>query len=205
MAAHQISGGIQKVMREKMDIRGTQTEKNLIQAFTGESQAAARYVFFASQARDEGLAAAARVFEEIASQEQEHAKTFFSYFQGGKVSLTMTLSASGIAETQKNIRNAVRAEKEEWSELYPRFAEEARSEGFDELANRFQSIAFCERRHEMRLARLLCELEGGMFFHAESPVKWHCLKCGYVQSEKEAPKVCPACGSPRGFFERLSE
>lgn len=188
-----------------MDIRGTQTEKNLVQAFVGESQAAARYSFFASRARIEGLDSVARIFEELASQEKEHANTFFSYFQGGKVSLAMTVPASGIDETRKNIQIAVRGEKEEWSELYPRFAEEARSEGFDDLANRFQSIAFCERRHEMRLSLLLRNLEAGTLFQAEFPAEWHCLNCGYVQCETEAPKVCPACGASQGAYEKLAE
>ncbi len=188
-----------------MDIRGTQTEKNLVQAFVGESQAASRYFFYASRARNEGLGSVARIFEEIALQEKEHAKTFFSYFQGGKVSLAMTVHASGVSETRKNIQTAIREEKEAWSELYPKFAEEARSEGFDELANRFQSIAFCERRHEMRLALILGKLETGTFFQSEIPVKWHCLNCGYVQCETEAPKVCPACGASQGSYEKLEE
>jgi len=187
-----------------MNIRGTQTEKNLVQAFTGESQAQNRYKFYASQAEKDGLEAIARTFRELAAQEGEHARCFFEYLQGGKVEFSMTVQTAKTGETLANLRAAVKGERTEWSDLYPKFAEEARSEGFDEIANRFQSIAFCERQHEMRFARILKALETGTLFHADAAVSWVCTRCGYVFTGTDAPEKCPACDGGRGSFQIMN-
>ncbi len=188
-----------------MDIRGTETEKNLLLAFAGESQAHSRYTFFASQAKKDGFIAISRLFTEIAQQEEEHAKCFFAYLQGGKVELTMKIPAVPVKETQKNLQVSEKREYEEWSEIYPNYAEDARSEGFDEIANRFQSIAFAERQHERRFHRILKQLEDGTFFHSNTPRTWRCLNCGYVHEGTDAPSVCPACDHPQMYYERISE
>lgn len=188
-----------------MDIRGTETEKNLLQAFAGESQAHSRYTFFASQAKKDGFVAISRLFSEIAVQEEEHAKCFFAYLQGGAVEITMKMPAVPVASTVKNLRSSIKGEHGEWSEIYTNSAEEARSEGFDEIANRFQSIAFAERQHEMRFQRVLKQLEDGVFFHSDTPRTWRCLNCGYVHEGTDAPAVCPACDHPQAFYERISE
>ncbi|MBQ6107618.1 MAG: rubrerythrin family protein [Thermoguttaceae bacterium] len=188
-----------------MNIRGTQTEKNLIQAFTGESQAQNRYKFYASQAEKEGFDVIARTFHELAAQEGEHARCFFEYLQGGKVEFCMTIQSTKIGDTRANLRAAAQIERVEWSDLYPKFAEEARSEGFDEVANRFQSIAFCERQHEIRFSQILKRLESNTLFHSDSSVKWQCTRCGYVLDGTDAPEKCPACDGNRGAFQMIND
>ncbi|MDO4573784.1 MAG: rubrerythrin family protein [Planctomycetia bacterium] len=188
-----------------MDIRGTQTEKNLMTAFAGESQARNRYTFFASKARKEGYVQIAQIFEETANQEKEHAKRFFSYLQGGDLEVSGKFPAGVVGTTKENLMAAASGEKEEWTELYPKFAEVARQEGFDDLANQFQAIAVAERQHEHRYRGLLEGLEKGTTFVDPKPVKWRCINCGYIHEGTEAPEVCPACFHPQAYYERLAE
>lgn len=188
-----------------MNIRGTQTEKNLLQAFTSEAQAQNQYDFYASQAEQEGLDVVARAFREIAAQEGAHARCFFECLQGGKVEFTMTVQIAKTGDTQANLRAAVQIERDEWSNLYPKFAEEARSEGFDEIANRFQSIAFCERQHEIRFSRIVKRFETNTLFQSDSSVKWQCARCGYAFDGTDAPEKCPACNGTRGAFQIMND
>lgn len=188
-----------------MEIRGTQTEKNLVRAFVGESQANSRYAFFAEQAQKDGFVAIARIFAETARQEEVHARCFFACLQGGKVEISMIVPAASVADVRQNLKTAIKAEREEWTELYPKFAEEARSEGFDDIANRFQSIAFCERQHELRFAALLKEVESGSAFRSVQPIRWRCLSCGYVHEGTEAPALCPACDRPQAWYEKATD
>ena len=188
-----------------MNIQGTRTEKNLLFAFAGESQARNRYPFFASKAKKEGYVQISNVFTETANQEKEHAERFFSFLQGGEVEITGSFPAGVIGTTAENLRAAADGENEEWTKLYPQFAEIARQEGFDEIAEQFQSIAVAERQHERRYRGLLENLEKGEVFTSETPIKWRCINCGYVHEGTEAPEVCPACFHPQAYYERLAE
>ncbi|MDO4570783.1 MAG: rubrerythrin family protein [Planctomycetia bacterium] len=188
-----------------MDIRGTQTEKNLMHAFAGEAQARMRYTFFASKAKKEGYVQISKAFEETAEQEKEHGKRFFSYLQGGILEVEGKFPAGVIGTTAENLKAAAGGEKEEWAELYPTFAETARQEGFDEIANLFQSVAVAEKQHERRYLGFLENLEKDCVFKSEEPVRWRCLNCGYVHEGTEAPGLCPACKHPQAYFELLAE
>ena len=188
-----------------MDIRGTQTEKNLMFAFAGESQARNRYTFFASQAKKEGFIQISLIFEETANQEKEHGKKFFRYLQGGMVKVEAEFPAGTVGTTAQNLKAAADGELEEWSSLYPKFAEVARQEGFDDIANHFQAIAVAEKQHEKRYRDLLANIESGHVFVRESATRWRCLNCGYIHEGPEAPAVCPACDHPRDYYELLGE
>ena len=186
-----------------MELKGSQTEKNLLKAFAGESQARNRYTYFAGAARKEGLEQMAGLFEETANQEKEHAKRFFQFLQGGPVEITVTCPAGKIGTTMENLQAAAGGEQEEWSALYPEFARTARQEGFAAIASVFDLIAVAEKNHERRYRHFLESLEKGQVFTRNDKVIWYCRNCGYLHEGKEAPKACPACAHPQAFFQVL--
>lgn len=188
-----------------MNLKGTQTEKNLITAFAGESQARNRYTYFASAAKKEGLVQMSKIFEETANQEKEHAKRLFKFLEGGDVMVSAAFPAGVIGTTLENLKEAAGGEHYEWSEMYPEFAETAREEGFEVIAKVFESIAIAEKQHEKRYKDLAENLEKGKVFKRDGVVIWRCLNCGYLHEAKEAPEVCPACAHPQAYFELLGE
>jgi len=182
-------------------IKGTKTEQNLLKAFAGESQARSRYVYFASVARKEGYQQIAAVFEETAEQEKEHAKRFFKFLEGGMVEITASYPAGIIGTTAENLAAAAAGENEEWSELYPEFAEIAKEEGFPQVATAFKMIAKVEAEHEARYRALLARVEAQKVFEREEEIECQCRNCGYVHKGKKALENCPACQHPKEFFE----
>lgn len=186
-------------------IKGTKTEKNLLTAFAGESQARNRYTYFASQAREEGYEQMAAIFLETADNEKEHAKRFFKFLEGGEVGITTAFPAGVIGSTKENFRAAAAGENYEHTKMYPEFARIAEEEGFSEIAAVFRAIAVAERQHEKRFLVLLESLEKGRVFEREEVVRWKCRNCGYIHKGTEAPEKCPACAHPRAYFELLSE
>jgi rubrerythrin len=186
-------------------IKGTRTEKNLLAAFAGESQARNRYTFFSSQARNDGLIQIATIFEETANQEKEHAKRFFKFLQGGDVKIECAFPAGIVGTTAENLLAAAAGEHEEWSVLYPGFATVAREEGFPAIAIAFEKISVAEKQHEQRYRSLWENIQNGRVFKRDQPVKWRCLNCGYVHEGPDAPAACPACAHPQGYFELLAE
>ena len=188
-----------------ISIRGSKTEKNLLAAFAGESQARNRYTFFASAARKEGFEQIAGIFAETAENEKEHAKVFFKYLEGGDTEITATYPAGMIKDTKSNLEAAAAGENLEWTTLYADFAKTAREEGFPEVARSFEQISKVERFHESRYRKLINNVGGGEVFKKKTVVKWHCLNCGYVFEGTEAPRECPACRHPQAFYEVLAE
>ena len=188
-----------------MNIKGSETEKNLLKAFAGESQARNRYTFFSSVARKEGYEQICAIFLETADNEKEHAKIFFKYLKGGEVEITASYPAGKIGNTKENLLNAANGERMEWSNLYAEFERTARREGFKEIANSFKQIAEVEEKHEKRYRKLLENVKHGKVFKRDKIVKWKCRNCGYVHKGKEAPKKCPACSHPQAFYEMLEE
>ncbi|MBM3335279.1 rubrerythrin family protein [Candidatus Sumerlaeota bacterium] len=188
-----------------MELKGSRTEKNLLTAFAGESQARNRYTYFASKARDEGLRQISAIFEETANQEKEHAKRLFSFLQGGSVEIQAAFPAGIIGTTAENLEEAAGGEHYEWEEMYPSFAKIAREEGFAAIATVFEAIAVAEKQHEKRYLGLLANVQAGKVFKKDKPVVWRCLNCGYLHEGAEAPKVCPACAHPQAHFELLAE
>jgi len=188
-----------------MDLKGSQTEKNLVAAFAGESQARNRYTYFASKARKEGYRQIAAIFEETANQEKEHAKREFKFLQGGEVEITASFPAGVIGDTVDNLKAAAAGEHYEQAEMYPGFAEVAEKEGFGEIAEVFRSIAVAEKRHEERYLALAENIAGDRVFKRDKPVRWVCRNCGYVHEGMEAPKMCPACSHPQALFEVEAE
>jgi len=186
-------------------LKGTNTEKNLLGAFAGESQARNRYTFFASAARKEGFVQIADIFEETANQEKEHAKRFFKFLEGGEVEIQATFPAGIIGTTAENLKAAAAGEHEEWETLYPRFAATARDEGFGNVATTFEAISIAEKQHEKRYLGLLANIETGTVFKKENKVVWRCRNCGYLHEGTEAPDTCPACLHPQAHFELLAE
>ena len=186
-------------------IGGTRTEKNLVAAFAGESQARNRYTYFASAARKEGFEQIANIFIETAENEKEHAKIFFKYLEGGDVEIIAGYPAGIIKDTRSNLEVAAAGEKMEWTVLYADFAKIARDEGFPEIALSFDQIARVEKFHESRYRKLISNIASGQAFKREAPVKWHCTNCGYVFEGAEAPQECPACKHPQAFYEVLAE
>ncbi len=182
-------------------LKGTQTEKNLLIAFAGESQARTRYTFFASAARKEGYEQIAGVFSETADQEKEHAERFFKFLEGGMVEIQASYPAGVIGTTIQNLELSVAGEHEEWSADYPKFADIADSEGFPQVAAAFRNIATVEAQHEKRYAILLERVKSGKFFEREEEIEWQCRNCGYVIKSKTAPKACPSCLHPQSYFE----
>ncbi len=185
----------------KKSIKGTQTEKNLLTSFAGESQARNRYTFFASAAKKEGYEQISAIFLETAEQEKEHAKRMFKYLEGGAVEITACYPAGVIGKTKDNLKAAAAGENEEWVEAYPHFAEVADAEGFPEIAEMYRRIAVAERGHEERYLAFLKNIEEGTVFKKEEEVVWQCRNCGYLFIGKEAPAECPACLHPQAFFE----
>ncbi|MGD0897213.1 MAG: rubrerythrin [Thermoguttaceae bacterium] len=188
-----------------MDLKGSQTERNLVAVFVGESAARNRYTFFASQARNEGYIQIAKVFEETADQEKEHAKRFFKFLQGGEVKIEGSFPAGVVGTTAENLLSAADGEHEEWSSVYPGFAVVARQEGFKAIAATFEMISVAEKQHERRYRGLLENVRSGRVFKRDQPVRWRCLNCGYVHEGPEAPAACPACAHPQAYFELLGE
>ena len=186
-------------------IGGTRTEKNLVAAFAGESQARNRYTYFASAARKEGFEQIANIFIETAENEKEHAKIFFKYLEGGDVEIIAGYPAGIIKDTRSNLEAAAAGEKMEWTVLYADFAKIARDEGFPEIALSFDQIARVEKFHESRYRKLISNIASGQAFKRKAPVKWHCTNCGYVFEGAEAPQECPACKHPQAFYEVLAE
>jgi rubrerythrin len=186
-------------------IKGSETEKNLLKAFAGESQARNRYTYFAGAARKAGYEQIAAIFLETAENEREHAKVFFKYLEGGDVEITAAYPAGTIGDTKANLEAAAAGEKLEWSDLYAGFEKTARAEGFPEVAASFKEVAEVEEFHEKRYRKLAANIEVGEVFKKPSPVKWHCRNCGYVHEGPEAPAVCPACKHPRAYYELLAE
>ncbi len=186
-------------------IKGTKTEKNILAAFTGESQARNRYTYFASAARKEGLEQIANIFTETAENEKEHAKVFFKRLEGGDVEITAVYPAGVIRDTKTNLEEAARGENMEWTVLYQDFAKTAKDEGFSEIARSFEQIAKVERFHESRYRKLINNIVNSEVFKKKVTVKWHCINCGYVIEGAEAPKECPVCKHPQSFYEVLAE
>jgi rubrerythrin len=186
-------------------IKGTKTEKNLLAAFAGESQARNRYTFFASSAKKEGYEQISRFFLETAENEKEHAKVFFKYLEGGEVEITAAYPAGVIGNTRQNLQEAADGEKMEWSNLYADFARTAREEGFEEVARSFDQIAKVEMFHEQRYRKLAKNIDDKEVFKKKAKAKWHCINCGYVHEGDEAPKECPACKHPQSYYEVLLE
>jgi rubrerythrin len=182
-------------------VKGTRTEKNLLAAFAGESQARNRYTFFASVARKQGFEQIAAVFLETADNEKEHAKRFFEFLEGGETQITASYPAGVIGDTAQNLKAAAEGEKLEFSKLYPEFAATAREEGFPEIAEVFTRIGMVEKEHEARYRALLKNVLEGKVFKKAAPVRWRCRNCGYVHEGMEAPKKCPACAHPQAFYE----
>jgi rubrerythrin len=186
-------------------IKGSQTEKNLVIAFAGESQARNRYTYFAGVAKKEGLVQIAEIFEETANQEKEHAKRFFKFLECGDVEITEKFPAGKIGTTLENLNSAAEGEEHEWKEMYPAFAKIARDEGFNDIAKAFEAISIAEKQHGKRYRDLENNLVSGKVFKRDGRVVWRCKNCGYLHEAEEAPDVCPACLHPQAYFELLGE
>lgn len=182
-------------------VKGTQTEKNLLTSFAGESQARNRYTFFASAAKKEGYEQISAIFTETADQEKEHAKRMFKFLEGGVVEITASFPAGVIGKTIDNLKAAAAGENEEWTEAYPHFAEVADAEGFPEIAEMYRRIAIAEKGHEERNRAFIKNIEEGTVFAKEEETVWQCRNCGYIHVGKEAPESCPACDHPQAYFE----
>jgi len=187
------------------ELKGTQTEKNLLTAFSGESQARNRYTYFASQAKKEGFVQISEIFSETANQEKEHAKRLFKFLQGGEVEIVGAFPAGTIATTSENLKEAAAGENYEHTEMYPGFAKIAEGEGFNNIAVVFNSIAVAEKQHEKRYLDLAANIDAGRVFKKDAPVVWRCRNCGYLYEGEEALAVCPACDHPQAHFELLGE
>jgi len=188
-----------------MNLKGSRTEKNLLAAFAGESQARNRYTYFASAARNEGFEQISAIFLETADNEKEHAKVFFKHLQGGNVEITAMYPAGVIGGTEDNLLAAAEGEKLEWGTLYPGFAKIADEEGFRKVAESFTEIAEVEQFHERRYRALLRNVKEGSVFKKDRIVKWHCRNCGYIHEGTEPPEECPACKHSRSYYEILAE
>lgn len=186
-------------------LKGTQTERNLMHSFAGESQARMRYTYFASAAKKEGFVQISQVFEETANQEKEHAKRFFKFLEGGLVEVNAAFPAGVIGTTAQNLEAAANGELEEWSEAYPEFARIAREEGFEEIALVWENVSVAERQHEKRYRDLLNNIKNNRVFEKSEPVVWRCLNCGFIIEGTQAPEKCPACAHAQAYFEVLAE
>ncbi|MGB6010766.1 MAG: rubrerythrin family protein [Desulfobacterales bacterium] len=186
-------------------LKGTQTEKNLLTAFAGESQARNRYTYFASQAKKEGYVQISDIFTETANQEKEHAKRFFKFLEGGEVEIAAAFPAGVIGTTLENLKAAAAGEHYEYTEMYPAFAKMAREEGFNAIAAVFEAISVAEKQHEKRYDDLAANIEAGKVFLKDETVTWRCRNCGYLHEGEEAPELCPACAHPQAHFELLGE
>ena len=191
--------------RDQMKLKGSKTEKNILTAFCGESQARNRYTYFSSQARKDCFIQIADIFEETANQEKEHAKRLFKLLEGGMVEVQASFPAGVIGTTAENLTEAAGGEHYEWEEMYPGFAKIARQEGFADIARIFESIAVAEKQHEKRYLGLLANVKARTVFKKKKSVVWRCRNCGYLHEGTEAPEKCPACDHPRDHFELLCE
>ncbi len=174
-------------------LKGTKTEQNLLSAFAGESMARNKYSYYASKAKKEGFVQIANIFEETAANEKEHAKMWFK------------LLHDGVPSTAENLLDAANGENYEWTDMYATFAKEAREEGFDEIANKFELVAAVEREHEERYPKLLANVEGKLVFSREGDAIWQCLNCGHIMVGKDAPEICPVCDHPQSYFQLKAE
>jgi rubrerythrin len=189
----------------KKSLKGTKTERNLLAAFAGESQARNRYTYFASAAKKEGYEQISRIFAETAENEKEHAKIFFKYLEGGEVEITAFYPAGKILDTRSNLEAAADGENMEWTSLYQDFAKTAHKEGFNEIAVSFEQIAKVEKEHEARYRTLIENISKNQVFKKSKKVKWHCINCGYVVEGAQAPAQCPACRHPQAYYEVLAQ
>jgi rubrerythrin len=187
------------------NLKGTKTEKNILTAFCGESQARNRYTYYVSKAKKEGFVQAAWVFEETANQEKEHAKRLFKLLEGGDVEIAAAFPAGVVGSTSENLAAAAAGEHFEWTVMYPEFAVTAREEGFDKIAAIFEAIAVAEKQHEKRYLGLKKNIDDGKVFKKDSSVVWRCMNCGYIYEGTSAPETCPACAHPQAHFELLGE
>lgn len=185
--------------------KGSQTERNLLTAFAGESQARNRYTYFAEQAKQDGLIQIAHIFAETADQEREHAKRFFKFLNGGEIEVKWSFPAGVIGTTYENLLAAAAGERYEHTEMYPGFAEVAEKEGFIRVVEALGAVSVAERQHEKRYLELAANVKEGRVFRREEVVVWRCLNCGYLHESNQAPEVCPACISPQAYFEILGE
>ena len=188
-----------------MEMKGSKTEKNLMAAFAGESQARNRYTYFSSAARKEGFRQIAEIFAETADQEREHAKRLFKLMPGGEAEITGAFPSGVIGGTADNLRAAAAGEHHEWTDMYPSFAATARDEGLQAIAGVFEAIAVAEKQHEKRYLALAGNIEQGKVFTKDEPTVWRCLNCGYLHEGTQAPNNCPACDHPQAHFEVLAE
>ena len=188
-----------------MEFKGSKTEKSVLAAFAGESQARNRYSFFASAAKKEGYEQIGAIFAQTAEEEREHAKLFFKLLKGGEAEITAAYPAGMIGTTRQNLKAAADGEKMEWGTLYPKFAKTADGEGFKEIANLFRMVAKVEAHHEKRYSKLFANMEKGDVFKKDTPSKWYCRNCGYVHDGKSAPAKCVVCDHPQAYFELLCE
>ena len=186
-------------------LKGTKTEKNILTAFAGESQARNRYTYFAAQAKKEGYVQISSIFEETADQEKEHAKRLFKMLEGGEVMIEGAFPAGVIGTTVENLKEAAAGENHEHTDMYPSFAKVAREEGFNDIADIFEAIAVAEKQHEKRYLDLMRNIENGQVFKRGETVVWRCRNCGYLHEGTEAPGTCPACAHPQAHFELLGE
>jgi len=186
-------------------LKGSQTEKNLLGSFAGESQARNRYTYFASQAKKDGYVQIADIFAETADQEKEHAKRFFKLLEGGEVEIAAAFPAGVVGTTFENLNAAAAGERFEWTELYPGFAKVAREEGFEAAAIVWEMVSVAEKQHEKRYVELAGNIEADRVFKREQNVVWRCRNCGYLQEGMAAPEICPACAHPQAHFEMLGE
>ena len=187
------------------ELKGSETEKNLLIAFAGESQARNRYAFFAKKAKKEGFVQISEILLKISEQERAHAGRLFKFFQSGEVEITASFPVSATASTLENLKSAAEGEKTEWVEMYSSFAEKARDEGYERIAVVFESIAVAEKNHQYTFLEFIRDLEDERVFKKEKKVVWHCIKCGYTYLGIEAPEICPACSHSRAYFEVLGE
>jgi rubrerythrin len=186
-------------------LKGTQTEINILTAFSGESQARNRYTYFASQAKKDGYVQMQEIFLETANQEKEHAKRLFKLLEGGEVEITGAFPAGVVGTTLENLKEAAAGENHEHTQMYPDFAKTAREEGFDDIADIFMAIAVAEKQHEKRYNDLAANIEAGKVFKREDKMTWRCRNCGYLYEGKQAPDACPACAHKQEHFELLGE
>ena len=186
-------------------LKGTKTEKNLMTAFAGESQARNRYTYFASKAKEEGFIQISLIFEETANQEKEHAKRLFKFMEGGEVEIAAGFPFGVIGSTRDNLLAAAAGENYEWKTMYPDFAKAAREEGFEAIATVFEAIVVAEKQHAKRYEKLAANIDAGKVFKAGQQAVWRCLNCGYLFEGAEPPKACPACAHPQAYFELLGE
>lgn len=176
-----------------MELKGSKTEKNLMAAFAGESEARSKYTYFASKAKKDGFEQIAAIFEETANNEKEHAKMWYKELHGGQIPTTI-----------ENLKEAADGENYEWTDMYDRFAKEAREEGFEEIAKKFEMVGAVEKKHEERYRKLLKNIGDKLVFSRDGDAIWHCRNCGHIEIGKEAPEVCPVCNHPRAYFELLA-